>query len=114
MEIPPLRLSTLVTACPPVMEQQTKMSNSDTEAEVEEGGEEYYSSQTVVNLRQLCKERGLKVGGKKQEIIDRLIDYDDEMNNNEEEEDNEEAEDTSAAAAEVSEDDADNNNNLKV
>ncbi|KAL7454631.1 hypothetical protein ACHAWC_006238, partial [Mediolabrus comicus] len=84
------------------------MGNSDTE--VEEGGEEYYSSQTVVNLRQLCKERGLKVGGKKQEIIDRLIDYDNEMNNNEEE-DNNEAEDTVYAA--VSEEDADNNTNVE-
>ena len=52
-----------------------KKNESDTEAE-EEGGEDDYGSQTVANLRQLCKERGLKQGGKKEELVDRLTGYD--------------------------------------
>lgn len=46
----------------------------------EEGGEEYYSAQTVVKLRQLCRTRGLKTDGKKQELIDQLIDNDENPN----------------------------------
>jgi hypothetical protein len=48
--------------------------NSDDEEEGE--GEEYYRSQTIRKLQALCKRRGLDRSGKKQELIDRLIDND--------------------------------------
>ncbi len=53
--------------------------NSDDE---EEGGEEYYRSQTTIKLRELCSRRGLKRVGKKQELVNRLIDNDNDDDEN--------------------------------
>jgi len=53
--------------------------NSDDE---EEGGEEYYKSQTTIKLRELCSRRGLKRVGKKQELVSRLIDNDNDDDEN--------------------------------
>ncbi len=37
---------------------------------------------TVLDLKKLCKERGLKVGGKKDEVVIRLMEYDENLNPN--------------------------------
>jgi hypothetical protein len=47
-----------------------------------EAKEEELSSLTVAQLRELCKNRGLKVGGVKKEIIERLIESEDDNNKN--------------------------------
>ncbi len=47
--------------------------------------EEEYSTLTVVQLRALCKERGLKVGGVKKDIVNRLIESDNDVSNDNEE-----------------------------
>jgi len=35
-----------------------------------------YDSMTLLDLKKLCKERGLKVSGKKDEVVIRLMEYD--------------------------------------
>ena len=39
-----------------------------------------YVTLTVAQLRALCKERGLKVGGVKKDIVERLIESDNDFN----------------------------------
>ncbi len=56
-----------------VRERKQREINSDDE---EGGGEEYYRSKTAKQLRQLCSRRGLDGSGKKEQLIDGLIDDD--------------------------------------
>eukprot|EP00985_Skeletonema_marinoi_P009450 scaffold4392_cov138-Skeletonema_marinoi.AAC.34 len=67
-------------------------------SETEEADEEY-STLTVVQLRELCKERGLKVGGVKNEIIDRLIESDNDFSNNDDDDEAVVVEEATSAAA---------------
>ena len=38
-----------------------------------------YDSMTLLDLKKICKERGLRVGGKKDEVIIRLMEYDESL-----------------------------------
>ena len=38
-----------------------------------------YDSMTLLDLKKLCKERGLKVGGRKDEVVIRLMEYDEAL-----------------------------------
>eukprot|EP00986_Skeletonema_menzelii_P017865 scaffold22492_cov138-Skeletonema_menzelii.AAC.26 len=58
-----------------------------------------YVTLTVAQLRVLCKERGLKVGGVKKDIVDRLIESDNDFNDGEEEDSVTEEDANKAAAA---------------
>ena len=40
--------------------------------------EDSYEANTVAELKQLCEERDLETGGKKQDLIDRLVEWDEE------------------------------------
>ena len=38
-----------------------------------------YDAMTLLDLKKLCKERGLKVGGRKDEVVIRLMEYDEAL-----------------------------------